>query len=85
MLVVGHHGSRGSVSAVSDRMLARVRPRLAVISVGEDNPFGHPHNEVMSLLGEAVGTVLRTDQVGWVSCKVNGNTMAISTERTLSR
>lgn len=82
LVVVPHHGSRG---AVSDRMLARTRPRVAVISVGEDNPFGHPHNEVMSLLGEAVGTVLRTDQVGWVSCKVNGNTMAISTERTLSR
>lgn len=41
-LKVGHHGSRYSST---DKFLARVQPKVAVISVGQDNVYGHPHKE----------------------------------------
>lgn len=78
MLVVPHHGSRGAVSA---RLLQEIRPKVAVVSVGEGNSFGHPYSGTMSTLSEAVGTVLRTDASGWVSCELDGDTMLITSER----
>lgn len=44
ILKLGHHGSK---TATSDVFLAAVSPLTAVISAGEDNKFGHPHEEVM--------------------------------------
>ena len=44
VLKVPHHGSRTSSS---DALLAAVRPRLAIVSAGARNPFGHPHPEVV--------------------------------------
>ena len=78
MIVVPHHGSRGAVSA---RLLQEIRPKVAVVSVGEGNSFGHPYAGTMSTLSEAVGTVLRTDASGWVSCELDGDTMLITSER----
>jgi len=52
VLKVAHHGSTTSTTT---EFLAVVNPRLAVISVGEDNPFGHPTDEVMERLIEKVG------------------------------
>ncbi len=46
-LKVGHHGSRYSTSA---KFLERVQARVAIISVGKDNKFGHPHKETMDRL-----------------------------------
>jgi competence protein ComEC len=82
LIVVPHHGSRG---AVTDRLLSALGSRVAVVSVGEGNYFGHPHADTMAITQQSVGTVLRTDQAGWVSCKVNGDAMVITTERTPSR
>ena len=48
VLKVGHHGSR---TATSDAFLAAVDPTTAVISVGRDNQFEHPHPETMEKLG----------------------------------
>ncbi|MFC1966910.1 DNA internalization-related competence protein ComEC/Rec2, partial [Chloroflexota bacterium] len=53
ILKVAHHGSATSTTA---EFLAVVDPRLAVISAGEENPFGHPSNEVMERLIEKVGS-----------------------------
>lgn len=63
VLVVGHHGSRGSVS---DVLLAELSPSLAVISVGANNWFGHPHAETLALLDAAGTPCVRTDRVGGV-------------------
>jgi competence protein ComEC len=82
VVVVPHHGSRG---AVSEQLLAEWGTRAAFISVGEGNYFGHPYGGTVSVLQGSVGTVLRTDAVGWISCKVNGDQMVITTERTPTR
>ena len=50
VLAVAHHGSKG---AVSDELLQELRLGLAVISVGRDNRFGHPHAETMLSLDRA--------------------------------
>ena len=81
-LVVPHHGSRG---AVAKQLLTEWGTRVAFVSVGEGNSFGHPDAGTISVLEESMGTVLRTDTVGWVSCRVNGDQMVITTERTPAR
>ena len=52
VLKVAHHGSDTSTTP---EFLAVANPRLAVISVGEDNPFGHPSDEVVERLKERIG------------------------------
>ncbi len=47
ILKVGHHGSR---TATSDAFLSAVNPKTAVISLGEDNSYEHPHPETLEKL-----------------------------------
>lgn len=61
VLKVGHHGSRTSTDPEFLRQLA---PKIAVISCGKENRFGHPHPEVLDNLAEHEVKVLRTDQAG---------------------
>lgn len=61
VLKVGHHGSSTSTSY---RFLYEADPSIAVISCGEGNSYGHPHEETMSRLNDAEVTVYRTDLEG---------------------
>lgn len=61
VLKVGHHGSSTSTSY---RFLYEADPSVAVISCGEGNSYGHPHEETMSRLNDAEVTVYRTDLEG---------------------
>ncbi|OIP79393.1 MAG: hypothetical protein AUK21_04195 [Parcubacteria group bacterium CG2_30_48_51] len=61
VLKVGHHGS---VTSTGLDFLDAVQPRYAIISVGSDNPYGHPHAAVLDRLREKGITVVRTDQSG---------------------
>ncbi|MEU5843283.1 DNA internalization-related competence protein ComEC/Rec2 [Rhodococcus sp. NPDC047139] len=63
VLKVPHHGSRTTPA----RFLEAVRPRVAVISAGRDNLFGHPHPEIVSVLDDSGARVLRTDLHGDVA------------------
>lgn len=72
VLKVSHHGSR---SATSQEFLANVRPSLAVISVGANNSYGHPHQETLSNLLEFGIKVKRTDQMGDVKILSNGQNL----------
>ncbi len=54
---VGHHGARTSTSA---RFLARVQPKVAIISAGKDNVYGHPHKEALDRLRAAGAQVFTT-------------------------
>jgi len=70
LLKVAHHGS---ASSTSPGFLARVAPRLALISVGPANPFRHPAPEVIDrLLGRGV-CVLRTDRDGAIAATTDGH------------
>ncbi len=61
VLKVGHHGSRTSTSEV---FLEALSPKIAVIMAGEDNRYGHPHQETLDILSEYGIKVLRTDRDG---------------------
>lgn len=78
VLKVGHHGSSTSSSYV---FLREVMPTYAVISVGTDNSYGHPHEEVMSRLYDAQVTVYRTDEQGTVVAFSDGETVSFTTEK----
>ncbi len=72
VLKVAHHGSGGGTSAA---FLAAVQPQLAVIQVGADNRFGHPHPDTLARLAQA--QVLRTDQDGRIEVISDGRRLWI--------
>ena len=63
VLKVAHHGSR---SSSTDVLLDRASPRLALISCGRRNMFGHPHAVVLEALQKRAVRVMRTDRDGTV-------------------
>lgn len=69
LLKVGHHGSRFSSSPT---FLASVNPRWAVISVGVNNVYHHPHPTTLLHLERTRATILRTDQQGNIVLESNG-------------
>ena len=73
VLVVPHHGSKTSSSAA---FLAMTRPKISLISVGKDNQYGHPSQEVITRL-ETYGEVYRTDQDGTVKIITDGGTIHV--------
>jgi competence protein ComEC len=75
VLKAGHHGSRTSSTPV---FLDAVRPRIAVVSVGAGNGYGHPHATVMSSFAERGVVVLRTDELGSVVVSTNGRRIKVA-------
>ncbi len=67
VLKVAHHGSD---DAGLDDLLDHTRPRLAVISVGADNPFGHPTPSTLATLAAHGVRVMRTDLDGTISLDI---------------
>ena len=80
MLKVSHHGSKTSTSP---QFLAAVDPEVAVISVGADNPFGHPSPEVVERLIGRLGedNVYRTDEDGTVEFITDGESLWVSANK----
>lgn len=66
VLKLGHHGSKHSSSTV---FLDHLQPRIAIVSAGENNRYGHPHQEVTEALEERKIALLRTDLQGGISYK----------------
>jgi competence protein ComEC len=69
LLKVGHHGSR---HASSLPFLAGVAPRLALVSVGGRNPFGHPAPATLARLDEVGARLYRTDLDGAIDVTSDG-------------
>lgn len=61
VLKVGHHGS---LSSTSWNFLEAIAPEVALISVGEGNPYGHPHPVILNRLLERGSETFRTDLQG---------------------
>jgi competence protein ComEC len=73
LLKVGHHGSRWSTG---DEWLDSLRPRMAVISVGQ-NRYGHPAAETLGRLLRHRVEVWRTDRDGSVTVTTDGQRMTV--------
>ena len=69
VLKLAHHGSKNGTDA---RWLSLVKPRLALISVGEGNEYGHPHPQTLALVSRMRIPVLRTDQDGTITIRSDG-------------
>lgn len=63
LLVVGHHGSKNSTS---QELLDAIEPTYAFISVGEDNFYGHPAQELLKRLLDMGCVIYRTDEDGTI-------------------
>jgi competence protein ComEC len=77
VLKVSHHGSE---DAGLDALLDRTAPRLAVISVGEDNPYGHPTVATLATLAAHGVRTMRTDRDGSVVIDVDRATVEVRGE-----
>lgn len=73
VLKVAHHGSKNSTN---EKFLEIVHPKLAVISAGRDNRYGHPHEETLVKLEKEGAAVLITAQSGAVILKAKGKDAA---------
>jgi len=72
-LKVGHHGSKTSTTPA---FLAAVAPRVAVISVGAENPYGHPNQSVLDEFRGSGTRLLRTDRDGATTVLTDGRAMS---------
>ena len=78
VLKVGHHGSGTSTSQA---YLDAVDPEVAVMSVGEGNRYGHPHQETLDKLDAEGLAVYRTDLHGTVEITTDGVSYYVTTEK----
>lgn len=69
VLKVGHHGSS---SSSSKPFLDKVAPKIAIISCGKNNDYGHPHRETMNELTKRKIQVYRTDVDGTIVLRSDG-------------
>ena len=65
---MGHHGSKNSTCA---ELLEAVTPEAGVISVGENNRYGHPTAEALERLTAAGADIYRTDRQGNILIRVH--------------
>lgn len=74
VLKVPHHGSK---NGLVDAFLEKASPEIAVISVGKNNSYGHPHKEILTLLQRYNIRILRTDEQGAIEVVSDGKTFSV--------
>lgn len=74
VLRIAHHGSQYSSTM---QFLQAVQPEYAVISVGTDNGYGHPHQATLNRLAEVGAQVLRTDELGTIVMTSDGEEIIV--------
>jgi len=74
VLKVGHHGS---VTSSTAEFVHAVAPRLALVSVGAGNSYGHPSQPVLRTLARTGAAILRTDRSGTVVVRTDGHSLEI--------
>lgn len=80
VIKIGHHGGR--TSSTKD-FLEEVAPKYAVISVGSDNDYGHPHKETMERLGSLNLKIFRTDEQGTIVVSSDGIKLSMNKAPTV--
>ena len=75
VLKVGHHGSSTSSGY---RFIREIDPEYAIVSVGKDNSYGHPHKEVVSRYADAGVPLFRTDELGHIIVTADGSDVQIT-------
>lgn len=78
VLKVGHHGSK---TASSEAFIKNVNPKYAIIEVGKDNSYGHPHNESINRLRSLGTEIITTSEHGDITASSNGKIIDIVKER----
>jgi competence protein ComEC len=74
VLKVAHHGSKNSSS---EEFLKATSPQIAVISVGKNNSYGHPTQEVLKNIAKYGIKVLRTDERGDIKIISDGENLKV--------
>lgn len=74
ILQVPHHGSK---TGLTKDILNVILPKLAVISVGKNNRYGHPNTEVIKILRDEDIKILRTDEAGEVEIVSDGKSWLV--------
>ena len=78
LLKVGHHGSH---SSTTKNFLEKASPEYAVIMVGKDNRYGHPHKETMEKLKQNNIEVHRSDECGNIVVVSTGNGLKVDCKK----
>ena len=74
VLKAAHHGSKYSSS---EAFLRAVQPKVAIISAGENNSYGHPHQETLQRLKDLGCKIFETRKSGAITIQTDGNTLTI--------
>ena len=78
ILKIAHHGSSSSSSPL---FIKAVKPKISIISCGEDNQYGHPHQEILTLLQNLGIEIYRTDLNGTILVETDGVDYQVFTEK----
>lgn len=81
ILKAGHHGSNTSSS---EKFLDAVNPKIAIISCGIDNKYGHPHEETINKFINRGIQYYRTDELGSIKLEIDGVNIVSSFEDTMT-
>ncbi|GAB2021296.1 DNA internalization-related competence protein ComEC/Rec2 [Pseudolactococcus yaeyamensis] len=76
VLKAGHHGSKTSSS---EPFIKTIRPKVGLISCGQDNRYGHPNMETLTIFQKYGVQILRTDENGAIKFEKNGKSWHILT------
>ena len=75
VIKVGHHGS-GTSSGMD--FLKAVQPKYAIVSVGKDNKYGHPHKNILEDYRDIGANIYRTDEMGNIIVTSDGKNISVN-------
>ncbi len=78
VLKAGHHGSK---AGVDEGFARRVGSKIALVSVGENNRYGHPSSEALEEFARGGMDVFRTDEQGDVACCFEGDAIEVFVQK----
>ena len=78
LLKVSHHGAK---AALDDKVVDVLSPRVALVSVGADNRYGHPAPETIGRLESVGALVVRSDETGDAVCRFFSEGISVQTMR----